>query len=153
MSRLFVGIFDTNVIENSGARFGGGIFLDGNITLTLHSSNISNNQATFEGGGIYCTSAGGTARLEFADTVIEGNQAHDDDDQFYNEPRSRCHFNCTSLTDPICTQLGNIPPLRSILPTLAAMVVCEICAMIAFHIFCWKAAKKSISRFGYQNLL
>lgn len=68
----------TNLSENSAAN-GGGIHVD-NCTLNLYSCNISHNNSTKNGGGIYLMS--GSARVNATDCIINYNQCYDENGQF-----------------------------------------------------------------------
>jgi hypothetical protein len=62
----------TTVSNNTGASFGGGLIIRGNITSTMNDSIISGNTVTSNGGGLYIE--GGTFTMS-GSSEISGNTA------------------------------------------------------------------------------
>lgn len=75
----------------------------------------------------------------------------DEDDQIFND-QNTCVFNCSTNSSTFCYSSQALPSLGLVLGTLAILVFLDLIAMAILHLYCWKAMKMSVARFGYHNL-
>src|SRR5262245_56235925 len=84
---------DNCAVQNSSAQsgYGGGIYnkgFEGNAAVTIHSSTVSFNYASYAGGWFHNHPSGGTATVTIINSMVYGNSAAYDSLPFGGEARA-----------------------------------------------------------------
>jgi len=65
---------DSQINNNTGAEWGGGVFIAGG-SLTITNTTVNGNEAAYSGGGVYMGASNATFTMEGSSSSISGNRA------------------------------------------------------------------------------